>query len=305
MKIIILSRGPQLYSTQSLEKAALNRHHQVEVVDHMRCNLMIEKGRPRIYYDNRPLINIDAVIPRIGASVTTPGAAVIKQLEMMNIFTVARSEALLLARDKLKCLQKLARVNIDVPRSIFINSVEGVAHLIKSSFGLPVIIKLVQSTHGSGVVIAESSKSAVSAIGAFLKLGQRVIVQEFISEANGQDIRAFVVGDRVVGAMRRTAGEGEFRSNLHLGATAEVIKLSPQEEKLAIRSVKIMGLNVAGVDILRSKRGPLVMEVNASPGLEGIETITKVDIAGKIIEFVERKVPKYKTTKYFQRAKRS
>lgn len=299
MKILILSRGPQLYSTLSLEQAALRRGHQVDVVDHTRCNLVIEKGRPEVYVDAAPLGKYDALIPRIGASVTSAGAAVIKQFESLNVYTVARSEALLLARDKLKCLQKLIKADIDVPVSIFVNSADQIDQLIEHIIGLPVIIKLVQSTHGSGVVICETKQSAKSAVGAFIKLKERVLVQEFIEEANGQDIRAFIVANKVVGAMRRTAADGEFRSNLHLGATAEEIRLTHQEQVLAIQAAKIMGLSVAGVDILRSKRGPLIMEVNASPGLEGIETFTGVDIAKKIIEMVERRVRRFKSQKYY------
>lgn len=299
MKILILSRGPQLYSTSSLEQAARKRGHLVDIVDHTRCNLVIEKGNPQIYVDASPLGQYHALIPRIGASVTSAGAAVIKQMEALNVYTVARSEALLLARDKLKCLQKLTRAGIDVPISIFVNSAEQIDQLIEHRLGLPVIIKLVQSTHGAGVVICETKQSAKSAIGAFVKLRERVLIQEFIEEANGQDIRAFVVANKVVGAMRRTAAEGEFRSNLHLGATAEEIRLTHQEQLLAIKATKIMGLSVAGVDILRSKRGPLVMEVNASPGLEGIETYTGIDIAKKIIEMIERRVRRLKSSKHY------
>ncbi|MFK7934337.1 MAG: 30S ribosomal protein S6--L-glutamate ligase [Saprospiraceae bacterium] len=298
MRLLILSRGPQLYSTQSLEQAALRRMHRVEIVDHTRCNLVITNGKPEIYVDATKLGHFDAVIPRIGASVTSAGAAVIQQFENLGMYTTARSKALLLARDKLKCLQKLTHMGIDVPISIFVNSADQVDQLIEHVLGLPVIIKLVQSTHGAGVVICETKQSAKSAIGAFVKLKERVLVQEFIKESNGQDLRAFVVANKVVAAMQRTAAAGEFRSNLHLGATAEEIKLTHQEQKLAIQAARIMGLSVAGVDILRSKRGPLLMEVNASPGLEGIETYTGIDIAGKIIEMIERRVRRNKASNH-------
>ncbi|MCP3930527.1 MAG: 30S ribosomal protein S6--L-glutamate ligase [Bacteroidetes bacterium] len=288
MNIAILSRGPQLYSTLRLEEAGKKRGHHVQVIDHMRCSMIVDKKRPGIYYDNLPLRGIDAIIPRIGASVTNYGAAIIKQFEMMNIFSVVSSEALLNSRDKLRCLQKLVMQGIDMPRTVFPGFMQDVKQVIKMVKGPPVIIKLLESTHGMGVVLAETNTSAESTIEAFMQLRKRFVVQEFIKESNGSDIRAFVVAGKVAGAMQRMAEKGEFRSNLHRGATAEIVQLTKQEEMLALQVVQLMGLSVAGVDILRSHRGPLIMEINASPGLEGIETITETNIAAEIIRFVEK-----------------
>lgn len=304
MNIIILSRGPQLYSTQSLVNAAKKRGHHVEVIDHMRCDLVLERNLPQIYYQGKRLHSIDAVIPRIGASVTLQGAALIKQFEMMGVFTAAHSEALLLSRDKLKCLQNLANAGIHIPKTVFVNSSDNLDQLIKAVKGVPLIIKMVESTHGTGVIIAESANAAKSTIETFIKLKERVLLQEFIAESDGADYRALVVGNRVVGAMKRQAKEGEFRSNLHRGASSQIITLTKSEEELALKAVKIMGLNIAGVDILRSKRGPLIMEVNASPGLEGIETTTRLDIAGDIIEFISNNAQKNKKTFAHNRRKR-
>lgn len=288
MNIIILSRGPQLYSTQSLVNAAQKRKHHVQVIDHMKCDLILERNMPQIYYQGKRLHSIDAVIPRIGASVTLQGAAVIKQFEMMNVFTLAHSEALLLSRDKLKCLQNLSKANIAIPKTVFVNSTDNLEQLIRAVQGLPLIIKMVESTHGTGVIIAESANAAKSTIETFIKLKERIILQEYIAESKGADYRALVVGNKVVGAMKRQAKAGEFRSNLHRGASSEIIHLTKEEEDLALKAVQVMGLHIAGVDILRSKRGPLIMEVNASPGLEGIETTTQIDIAGDIIEFISK-----------------
>ncbi|MCB0548338.1 MAG: 30S ribosomal protein S6--L-glutamate ligase [Phaeodactylibacter sp.] len=289
MKIAILSRGPQLYSTQSLVRAGINRGHSMQIVDHTRCTLAIGRGRPKIYYNDYQLERFDAVIPRIGASVTAQGASVISQFEMMQCFTVARSEALLQARDKLRCLQKLARCGIEVPRTASVATGEDLMLVLREAGGLPIVIKLLESTHGNGVILADTYRMAESVIEAFQRLGERVIIQEFIHEAKGADIRALVVAGEVVAAMKRQARGGEFRSNLHRGATAEAITLTDEEDSIVKKSAKMLGLDVAGVDFLRSKRGPLVMEVNASPGLEGIEGITGVDVAGKVIEFIERR----------------
>ncbi|MCO6489656.1 MAG: 30S ribosomal protein S6--L-glutamate ligase [Phaeodactylibacter sp.] len=289
MKIAILSRGPQLYSTQSLVRAGMNRGHAMHIVDHTRCTLAVGRGRPRIYYNDYPLERFDAVIPRIGASVTLQGASVISHFEMMQSFTVARSEALLQSRDKLRCLQKLARCGIEVPRTVLAAAGQDLMPLLSELGGLPVVIKLLESTHGNGVLLAESYRAAESMIEAFQRLGERIIIQEFIREAKGADIRALVVAGEVVAAMKRQARSGEFRSNLHRGASAEVANLSDEEMEVVRKSVKMLGLDVAGVDFLRSRRGPLVMEVNASPGLEGIEGVTGVDVAGKVIEFIERR----------------
>jgi ribosomal protein S6--L-glutamate ligase len=290
MNIAILSRGPQLYSTQSLYRAGLRRGHYMHIIDHTRCTLVVDRGAPQVYYDDFRLNSIDAVIPRIGASVTSQGAAVINQFEMMNAFTVARAEALLQSRDKLRCLQKLSRCGIDTPRTVFAAPGQNLSHLINLVGGLPIVIKLLESTHGIGVLLAESYHSAESAVEAFQKLGGRVLLQEFIAEAQGADIRAFVVAGEIVATMKRQAQEGEFRSNLHRGASSTAIHLNEHEQQLVKKTVRMMGLDVAGVDILPSNRGPLIIEVNASPGLEGIETTTQVDIAGKIIDFVEKRV---------------
>ncbi len=290
MIIGILSRGPQLYSTQSIYQAGLKRGHTMYIVDHVRCNLILTEGKPNVLCDDVPLHRLDAVIPRIGASVTTQGAAVINQFENMKVFTTARARALLECRDKLRCLQRLAHFGMPIPKTAFLGSGQELSPLIESVGGLPVVIKLLESTHGIGVILADSQRSAESTIEAFHRLREKVILQEFIRESNGADIRVLVVAGEVVAAMKRQASDGEFRSNLHRGATASVAVLSPREEKLALRAVKVMGLDVAGVDILRSNRGPLIMEVNASPGLEGIENITGIDIAGKIIRFIETQV---------------
>lgn len=300
MNIAILSRGPQLYSTQSLWRAGANRGHQMRIIDHTRCNLVIERGLPEIYYENHPLSTLDAVIPRIGASVTSIGASVINQFEMMGVFTVARADALLQSRDKLRCLQKLSRFGIEIPKTVFVTPGAEISPLINLVGGIPVVIKLLESTHGIGVILAEALNQAESVVEAFQKLKERIILQEFIKEADGADIRALVVAGEVVAAMKRKAKEGEFRSNLHRGASSTLIKLSDREEKLVKKAVRIMGLDVAGVDILRSKRGPLLMEVNASPGLEGIESTTQVDVAGKIIDHIERRVRKMRYNAFQQ-----
>jgi len=293
LNIAILSRGPGLYSTQSLFRAARMRGHYVRVIDHGLCSLVIEQGLPQVMYEGTRLVGMDAVIPRIGASVTDYGAAVIRQLELMGIYTATRSEALIMARDKLKCLQILSANGIAVPRTVIAGMPEALPRLIDNLGGPPVVVKMLESTHGVGVILAESRNTAIPIVEAFTKLGQPVILQEYIEEASGTDIRAFVVGKRVVASMLRRAQVGEFRSNMHLGATASPIALTPEEEKIVLESARLMNLDIAGVDILRSKRGPLVMEVNASPGLEGIETTTKVDIAGAIIENLERGVEKH------------
>ncbi|MBI5914540.1 MAG: 30S ribosomal protein S6--L-glutamate ligase [Bacteroidetes bacterium] len=293
LNLAILSRGPGLYSTQSLFRAARSRGHYVRVIDHQQCSIVVEQGVPQVLYEGGRLVGMDAVIPRIGTSVTDYGAAVIRQFELMGVYTATRSEALIIARDKLKCLQKLSAEHIAVPRTVIAGMPEAVPRLIDLLGGTPIVVKMLESTHGVGVVLVESRSTALSLVEAFTKLGQPVILQEFIAEAAGADVRAFVVGKRVVAAMLRQASEGEFRSNLHRGATATPAVLTPQEEKIVLESARLMGLDIAGVDILRSKRGPLVMEVNASPGLEGIETATKVDIAGAIIENIEKGVERF------------
>ena len=290
MRIGILSRSPELYSTQSLYRAGMSRGHIMEIINSNQCNLVIEHDHAEVYYNDRPLSNLDAVIPRIGTSFTPEGAALVTQFQLMKIFSTLNPEGLLLVRDKLRCLQKLRLAGIEVPATAFVAEGQQAGNFIDQVGGLPVVIKMVESTHGIGVVLAESYRSAESTVEAFLKLKERVIVQEFIAEAGGADIRAFVVNGRVVASMKRQAKEGEFRSNLHRGATAQSEPLTELETYVACKTAQIVGLDIAGVDILRSDRGPLVMEVNASPGLEGIESYTGVDVASKIISFVERKV---------------
>ncbi|GAB5551022.1 MAG: 30S ribosomal protein S6--L-glutamate ligase [Saprospiraceae bacterium] len=289
MKIVILSRGPQLYSTQSLLRAGMRRGHQIRIIDHVLCDFMIEKGQMSVYHNGFLIDQPDAIIPRIGSSVTAKGAAVISQFEAMNRITTVRSMALLQARDKLRSLQKLASCGIGIPATAYLNDTENIRTIIDRLGGLPVVIKLLESTHGIGVILAESFKSAESTVEAFQKLKERVIIQEFIEEAKGADIRALVVAGEVVAAMKRQAQAGEFRSNLHRGASSTPVKLTAQEKEVVLRSTKIMGLDIAGVDILRSSRGPLIMEINASPGLEGIETTTRIDVSSKIIHYLEKR----------------
>jgi len=303
MNIAILSRGPQLYSTQSLYRAGARRGHRMSIIDHTLCNLVIERGQAQIIYQDQPLHRLDAVIPRIGSSVTSQGAAVINQLELMDVFTIARSDALLQARDKLRCLQRLAAAGINVPRTAFIGDDEYILPLVESVGGLPVVIKLLESTHGIGVLLAETLHSAESTVEAFRRLRERVLIQEFVREAEGADIRALVVGGEVIASMKRQAREGEFRSNLHRGGTASVEPLNETEQQLVIEAVRAMGLDVAGVDLLRSVRGPLIMEVNASPGLEGIETVAEVDISDRIIRYIEKRVKNRKRRRRERRMK--
>lgn len=297
LNLAIFSRGAGLYSTQSLYRAARQRGHYVRVIDHLRCNIVIEQGLPQIIYEGMHLLGMDAIIPRIGASVTDYGAAVIRQFELMGIYTATRSEALLMARDKLKCLQKLSAEGMAVPRTFIAGVPEDVPALIDRMGGAPVVIKMLESTHGVGVILAESRNSAIALSETFFKLNQPVILQEFIREAEGADIRAFVVGRQVVASMKRQAPVGEFRSNLHRGAAAAPEVLTAEEKEIVLRAARLMGLEIAGVDILRSRRGPLVMEVNASPGLEGIETTTGADIAGAIIANVEQGVGRFTKSK--------
>jgi ribosomal protein S6--L-glutamate ligase len=290
MKIAILSRNKNLYSTKRLVEAAELRGHEVVLLDHMKCVLVIEQGRPHIYFNGKEVKDINAVIPRIGASATFYGSAVVRQFEMMKIFTAVESQALVRSRDKLRSLQILARAGIGIPKTAFASSPKDkdLDNLIESVGGAPCVVKLLEGTQGIGVILAENQKAAKSVLEAFMKLKANMLVQEFIKEAGGADIRVFVVDGQIVGSMKRQAKEGEFRSNLHRGGSAQVIDLSPEERATAIKAVKKLGLGIAGVDLLQSSRGPLVMEVNSSPGLEGIEGATGVDIAGKIIEYVER-----------------
>ncbi len=295
LKIAVLSRGPQLYSTRRLVEAAEKAGHEAHVMDPLRCYMDITSHDPAIHYKGKELEGFDAVIPRIGASITFYGTAVLRQFEMMNVFTVNESVAISRSRDKLRSLQLLSRKGIGLPVTGFAHSTRYTADLIDLVGGAPLVVKLLEGTQGMGVVLCETKKAAESVIDAFRELDAQFMVQEFIKEAGGSDIRALVVGGKVVGAMMRTGQEGEFRSNLHRGGSAKVIKITPEERSTAVRSAKIMGLNVAGVDILRSKHGPVVMEVNSSPGLEGIEAATEKDIAGKIIDFIESNASPGKT----------
>jgi ribosomal protein S6--L-glutamate ligase len=289
MNIAILSRDPKLYSTKRLKEAGEKRGHRVEIIDHMKCVLLIEKKNPMVWYNGRRLDYFDAIIPRIGASVTFYGAAVVRQFEMMKVFSAVESQALIRSRDKLRSLQILSRAGLGLPKTIFMDYSRDTEGIIEAVGGAPVVIKLLEGTQGLGVVLAENKKAAQSVIEAFHGVKTRIIVQEFIKEAKGSDIRAFVVNGEVVGSMRRQATrEGEFRSNLHRGGIATVVKLDRHEKHAAIEAAKKMGLGVAGVDMLNSKRGPLIIEVNSSPGLEGIEGATKVDIAGKIFQYIEK-----------------
>lgn len=258
------------------------------VLDHPQCVLVIEKGRPHIYYKDAEVKDVNAIIPRIGASVTFYGAAVVRQFEMMKIFSAVESQALVRSRDKLRCLQLLAKGGINIPKSAFASTPKHVDKVIDLVGGTPVVIKLLEGTQGIGVILAETRNSAKSVIQAFLDVEVNILVQEFVKEASGEDIRAFVVDGQVVGAMKRKGAEGDFRSNLHRGGSASLIKLNAEDKALAIRAAKRLGLGIAGVDMLQSKKGLLVNEVNSSPGLEGIEKATATDIAGKIIEYVER-----------------
>ena len=290
MNIGILSRNPDLYSTKRLVEAAKAKGHNVRIIDHLKCNLVMQEDKPQVHYKNENLDNLDAVIPRIGTSVTFYGAAVVRQFEMMKTFTIADSNAILRSRDKLRSLQVLSREGLGLPKTVFTNFSKDKDDVIQSVGGAPLIIKLLEGTQGLGVVLAETKKAAESVLDAFNGLKARVIVQEFIKESKGSDVRVFVVGGKVIGAMKRTGKEGEFRSNLHRGGSAQVIELSKEERKAAVKAVKAMGLGIAGVDLLQSERGPLILEVNSSPGLEGIEKATGKDVAGSIIRYIERNI---------------
>ncbi len=292
MKILILSRNPKLYSTAALVRAAETRGHEVRVIDYLRCYMNITSRRPKIYVDGEELV-ADAVIPRIAARHTFYGNAVVRQFEMMNVFTLNDSVAIARSRDKLRSLQILAKRGVGLPVTGFAHFTNASNKLIKMCGGPPLVIKLLEGTQGVGVVLAETANAAESVIEAFKGLNANILVQEFIKEAEGADIRCVVIGGKVVASMKRQAPSGEFRSNLHRGGTAEKIKISPDERAVAISAAKAMGLNVAGVDLLRSNHGPVVMEVNSSPGLEGIEHSSKKDVGGMIIEFIERNAVKH------------
>jgi ribosomal protein S6--L-glutamate ligase len=288
MKIGILSLNASLYSTKRLVDAGDKRGHEMHVIDYLRCYMNITAHKPIVVYQGQPLEGFDAVIPRIGASKTFYGTAVVRQFEMMGVFTANRSQAISRSRDKLRCLQLLAKKGIGLPVTGFAHSPKDIEGLIDIVGGPPLVIKLLEGTQGIGVVLAETTQAAKSVMEAFRGLDANILVQEFIKESDGMDIRCLVVGDKVVASMKRQGAPGEFRSNLHRGGSAEQIKLTPEERSIAVRAAKTMGLNVAGVDVLRSNHGPVVMELNSSPGLGGIEKATGKDVAGKIIEFLEK-----------------
>jgi len=295
MKIGILSTNKDLYSTRRLFEAGEERGHEMEIINHKRCYMNITTHNPSIHYNGVAITGVDAIIPRIGASVSFYGTAVVRQFEMMGVYSINESVAITRSRDKLRAVQLLARKGIGLPVTGFANSPNDSQDLLDFVGGAPVVIKLLEGTQGVGVVLAETKKAAESVIEAFSGLKANFMVQEFIKEAGGADIRCFVIGDKVVASMKRQGREGEFRSNLHRGGSATLIKITPEERPTAVRSAKAMGLNVAGVDLLRSNHGPVVMEVNSSPGLEGIENATQKNVAGMIVEFIEKNGKQGKT----------
>ncbi len=290
LRMAILSANPKLYSTQRIKEAGEKRGHEMLIVNHTKCDLLIQGNNPQVYYKGQELKGIDAIIPRIGASVTFYGAAVIRQFEMMKVFSATSSQSLVRSRDKLRSLQILSGAGLGLPVTAFTNYSKDVTRVIEKVGGAPCVLKLLEGTQGIGVVLAETQSAAKSVLEAFNGLQARVIVQQFIKEAGGSDIRAFVVDGVIVGAMKRQGKEGEFRSNLHQGGTAKLIELSDEEENAALMATKALGLGIAGVDMLQSDNGPLIMEVNSSPGLEGIEGATGKDIAKAIIRYIERNV---------------
>lgn len=295
MKILMLARNPNLYSHKRLVEAAEQRGHTLDIVNTLQCYMNITSHRPAVIYQGEPLTGYDAVIPRIGASVTFYGLAVLRQFEMMGVYPLNESVAIGRSRDKLRSLQLLAREGLGLPVTAFARDAKQTEEVLKIAGGAPVVIKLLEGTQGIGVVLGETHKSAKSVIEAFRGANVNILVQEFIKEAGGMDIRALVIGGKVVAAMERKGAEGEFRSNLHRGGSARTIKITPEERSTAIRAAKAMGLNVCGVDMLRSNHGPVIMEVNSSPGLEGVENATGIDIAGKIIEYIEKNAKPNKT----------
>jgi ribosomal protein S6--L-glutamate ligase len=295
MKIAMMARNPNLYSHKRLKEAAEQRGHTLDIINTLRCVMNIASRKPDIYYDGEKLTGYDAVIPRIGASVTFYGLAVLRQFEMAGVYPLNESVAIGRSRDKLRSTQILARDGIGLPVTTFAHDPKQTEEVLKMAGGAPLVIKLLEGTQGLGVVLADTDRSAKSVIEAFRSANVNILVQQFIKESSGTDIRALVVGGKVVAAMQRTGGAGEFRSNLHRGGTAKRIKLTPEERSTAVRSAKSMGLNVCGVDMLRAKDGPVVMEVNSSPGLEGVENATGIDIAGLIIELLEKQAEPNKT----------
>ncbi|OGT80247.1 MAG: ribosomal protein S6 modification protein [Gammaproteobacteria bacterium RIFCSPLOWO2_02_FULL_52_10] len=295
MKIALLSRNPKLYSTRRLVEAAKARGHEIRVLDALRCYMNITSHKPEIHYKGENLTGFDAVIPRIGASVTIYGAAVLRQFEMMGVYPLNESQGITRSRDKLRALQLLSRRGIGLPITGFAHKPDDIQDLIKIVNGAPLVIKLLEGTQGIGVVLAETQQAAESVIESFLGLKASVLVQEYIKEAGGADLRCFVIGDKVVAAMKRQARAGEFRANIHRGGIASLAKITPEERSTAIRAAKTMGLNVSGVDMLRTNHGPVVIEVNSSPGLEGIESVTGKDIAIMIIQFLEKNAQRGRT----------
>lgn len=290
MRIGILSRNPNIYSTHRLVKAALSRGHQPRVIDPLRCYMNITSSKPMVHFRDEALDDFNVIIPRIGASITYYGSAVLRQFEMMGVYSLNESTSITRSRDKLRCLQILSRSGIGLPVTSYAHSTKMTEKLIKMVGGAPCVIKLIEGTQGKGVILADTNKAAESVIDGFRQMKAHFLVQEFIKESNGCDIRAFVIGDRVVASMMRRAKEGEFRSNLHRGGTAIQVDITDEEARVAVNAAKALGLNVAGVDLLRSSRGPLVLEVNSSPGLQGIETSTGLDIAGMIIQYIEENI---------------
>lgn len=292
MNIVILSTNPNLYSTKRLVEAGQKRGHTIQVINHTKIFVVIESGSPQVFYKDQEITNVDAIIPRIGASVTFYGSSIIRQFEMQKVFTTCSSLALVRSRDKLRATQILSRHGIGIPKTAFAKHPSDVEYLIKQVGGAPLIVKVLEGTQGLGVVLAETRKAAKSVIEAFYGLNTNILVQEFIAEAGGSDIRAIVINNKVVAAFKRTGKEGEFRSNLHRGGTSQLIKLSKTERTAAVNAAKALGLAIAGVDMLQSERGPLILEVNSSPGLEGVEKATQVDVAGKIIAHIEENIHK-------------
>jgi len=295
MKIGILSRKAELYSTRRLVEAARDRDHEVRVINPLRCYMDITSHHPEIHYKGEKLQGFDAIIPRIGASITYYGTAVVRQFEMIGVYCLNESVAITRSRDKLRSLQLLARKGLGLPVTGFAHSTQYTDDLISLVGGAPLVVKMIEGTQGVGVVLAETGKAAQSVIQAFRSLKANILVQEFIKESSGRDIRCWVIGDKVVAAMLRQGPEGEFRSNLHRGGRAETIRITPEERSTAVRAAKIMGLHVAGVDMLRSNHGPVIMEVNSSPGLEGIEKTTGKDVAGMVIAYIEKNAAPGKT----------
>jgi len=290
LDILILSTNAELYSTKRLKESAEQRGHVAKVMNHTRCYALMETGHNEIFFKDHAVSNVDAVIPRIGASVTFYGSSIIRQFEMKKVFTTTGSLALVRSRDKLRATQILARHGIGIPKTVFARNPDDVDALIAQVGGAPLIVKLLEGTQGLGVVLAETKKAARSVIEAFYGLNANILVQEFIAEANGADLRCIVVDGKVVAAYRRQGLEGEFRSNLHRGGIGSPVRLKKAEREMAIKATKALGLSIAGVDMLQSNRGPLILEVNSSPGLEGVEKATGIDVAGAIIEYIERQL---------------